>query len=307
MDQASALRRIRDFFKSKTSYDVMPVSSKLVMLDVTLSARAALLTMLQNGIISCAIWDSVKYKFVGLLTAADFIDAVHYQIVSNDWSSSQTLVLTDLAEIKTKINARPVATTSINPYKSVYDACKVLLDSSAHRVPLIDQDDKLGFDVVVSVLTQYRVLRFMALNCKETRALNTPIGELNLVTTDVRTAHMDNTVQDAIATFHETGVSTIPIVDDNGCLLNMYETYDVLTLLRSSSFQNDRHLTIGEALMRRPSDFEGLMTCAESDSLADIMEIVRRNRVLRLCVVDEKQTLKGIVTLSDILDYIING
>jgi hypothetical protein len=44
------------------------------------------------------------------------------------------------------------------------DAAKVLMQTHARRLPLLDKDTETGHEVIVSVLTQYRLLKFIALN-----------------------------------------------------------------------------------------------------------------------------------------------
>lgn len=48
--------------------------------------------------------------------------------------------------------------------RPLYEACRLLIRTHARRLPLIDYDDQTGKEVVLSVLTQYRVLKFMAVN-----------------------------------------------------------------------------------------------------------------------------------------------
>ena len=43
----------------------------------------------------------------------------------------------------------------------------------------------------------------------------------------------------------------------------------------------------------------------ENDRLSTIMDTIRKSRVHRMVVIDETNHLKGIVTLSDILHYIL--
>jgi 5'-AMP-activated protein kinase regulatory gamma subunit len=65
--------------------------------------------------------------------------------------------------------------------KPLFDACRLLIQTHARRLPLIDQDDQTGKEVVLSVLTQYRVLKFMAVNVSHSwsrqsrRRFHTPI------------------------------------------------------------------------------------------------------------------------------------
>lgn len=40
----------------------------------------------------------------------------------------------------------------------------MLIQTHARRLPLIDRDSATGHEVVVSVMTQYRMLKFIAIN-----------------------------------------------------------------------------------------------------------------------------------------------
>ena len=48
------------------------------------------------------------------------------------------------------------------------EACAALVRSHARRLPLVDRDDQTGKETIVSVLTQYRVLKFIAINVSRT-------------------------------------------------------------------------------------------------------------------------------------------
>nr|AIA84877.1 CAZy families CBM48 protein [uncultured bacterium] len=111
---------------------------------------------------------------------------------------------------------------------------------------------------------------------------------------------------DVIQLLSHGSVSSIPIVDENNKLINVYEAVDVLGLIKGGIY-NDLTLSVGEALMRRSDDFEGVYTCTLKDRLATIMDNIRRSRVHRLFVVDDEGRLVGVVSLSDILKYILFG
>lgn len=51
--------------------------------------------------------------------------------------------------------------------------------------------------------------------------------------------------------------------------------------------------------------FPGIFTCSEQDGLDTIMDTIRKSRVHRLMVVDDQQHLKGLLSVSDILEYIL--
>lgn len=306
--QQAALRAIRDFLKSKTSYDVLPVSFKLVVLDSTLSLKGSLLTLLQNGIVSAPVWNSGQSRFAGLLTASDFLNVTRYFINQPKILDELAQVtLEDLKDIEISVGSEPLETRSINPFTNLHEAAQETAKSKAHRLALVDLDPGCEREIVVSVLTQYRILRFVALNCKETNLLREVIKDLGIVTRDhLVVASMDTTLRELVTLFSERAISSVPIVDEQGKLMNMYETFDMLTLMKLNG-TSDLSMTVGEALMRRQPDFEGILTCAETDTVADIMETIRRSRLLRLFVVDENNFLKGVVSLCDILRYLLEG
>lgn len=51
-----------------------------------------------------------------------------------------------------------------HPSSTLYEASKVLIQTHARRLPLLDYDAETGQEVVISVLTQYRLLKFIAIN-----------------------------------------------------------------------------------------------------------------------------------------------
>lgn len=57
--------------------------------------------------------------------------------------------------------------------------------------------------------------------------------------------------------------------------------------------------------MRDIQEFPGIYTCSLNDGLDTIFDTIRKSRVHRLVVVDEYFKLKGVITLSDILQYIL--
>lgn len=80
-------------------------------------------------------------------------------------------------------------------------------------------------------------------------------------------------------------------------------------------------LSVGEALRKRPlvkrlssrvrtptdflQDYPGIYTCSMEDGLDTIFETIRKSRVHRLMIIDELQRLEGLLSLSDILEYIL--
>ncbi|KAA8892600.1 hypothetical protein FN846DRAFT_915152 [Sphaerosporella brunnea] len=305
-EQAEGLNAIREFLKIRTSYDVLPVSFRLIVLDTGLLVKKSLLILVQNGIVSAPLWNSKTSAFAGLLTSTDYINVIQYYWQNPDkLSQIDGFRLDSLREIEQAIGATQIETVSVNPMVPLFDACRRMLRSRARRIPLIDIDDETQQEMVVSVLTQFRILKFIAFNVRETRQLRKPLRELGIVTEgDVATAEMDTPVITVIHMLVQKDISSVPIVDSNGILLNIYESVDILTLIKGGSY-HDLSLSVGEALMRRPEDFAGVHTCSMNDSLEAIFDTIRRSRVHRLMVVEPDGKLTGVLTLSDILQYIL--
>lgn len=76
-----------------------------------------------------------------------------------------------VADIEKEIKVPPPSLLAIHPLRPLYDACHYLIKTHARRLPLIDKDSQTGAEVVISVLTQYRVLKFIATNVSPDRRL----------------------------------------------------------------------------------------------------------------------------------------
>lgn len=113
--------------------------------------------------------------------------------------------------------------------------------------------------------------------------------------------------------------------DFSGVVINVFEAVDIMALLQGvkSSKDYEEHLqqTVGEALLKRADvsilfrdsanslthdqEFPGIYTCSLNDRLENIFETIRKSRVHRFVVLDERSHLQGVVTLSDILEYLL--
>ncbi|KAK3047322.1 hypothetical protein LTS18_013175, partial [Coniosporium uncinatum] len=77
-EQVEGLRAIRAFLKVRTSYDVLPLSFRLIIFDTALLVKKSLNILIQNGIVSAPLWDSKTSTFAGLLTTSDYINVIQY-------------------------------------------------------------------------------------------------------------------------------------------------------------------------------------------------------------------------------------
>jgi CBS domain-containing protein len=294
----------------------------LIVFDTSLLVKKSLDILIHNGIVSAPLWDSKTSTFAGLLTTNDYINVIQYY-----WQNPDALAevdqfrLNSLRDIERGIGAPQIETVSIHPERPLYEACVKMFKSRARRIPLVDIDDETQRAMVVSVITQYRILKFIAVNVNETAKLRKPLKDMHVGTySNLATASMDTPVMDVIHMLVKKNISSVPILDNDGksrfssdrrhkltllgAVINVFEAVDVITLIKGGDYDG-LSLTVGEALLRRSDDFPGIYTCALNDRLDSIFETLRKSRVHRLVVIDEASRLKGLVTLSDILEYVL--
>lgn len=211
-----------------------------------------------------------------------------------------------MADVEKAIGVTPLETVSVHPGKPLYEACQRMLQTRARRIPLVDIDDETSRETVVSVITQYRILKFIAVNNeKNTMLLKKTVRELNLGTyTDLATASMDSSVLDVVQLMVQYNISAVPVLDRHGYVINVFEAVDVIPCIKGGAF-DELSGSVGDALCRRPDEFQGIYTCTEEDRLDSIFDTVRKSRVHRLIVVDDESKLRGIISLSDILKYVL--
>ncbi|KAJ0334526.1 hypothetical protein COL5a_000586 [Colletotrichum fioriniae] len=306
-DQIQGLRAIRDFLKVRTSYDVLPLSFRLIVLDNDLLIKKSLNILIQNAIVSAPLWDSHNSRFAGLLTATDFINVIQYYCqFPDEMHKLEQFRLSSLRDIEKAIGASPLETVSVNPMRPLYEACRRMLKTRARRIPLVDVDDETGREMVVSVITQYRILKFIAVNNEHnTVLLKKSLREIGLGTyKSLATAQMHDSVLSVVDLMVKQNISCVPIVDKYNRLLNVFEAVDIIPCIKGGVYE-ELQSSIGEALVKRPDDSPGIYTCSPEDRLDSIFDTVRKSRVHRLIVVDDDNRLAGVISLSDILKYVL--
>ncbi|KAG2159926.1 CBS-domain-containing protein [Suillus bovinus] len=334
----AALHAIRNLLKGRTSYDAFPVSFRLIVLDTKLNVKKALQCLLLNGVVSAPLWNSEKSKFAGMLTVLDIIHLIQYYYDTANYEAAaadvETFRLESIRDIEKSLGVATPPMLAEHPNSTLYKAARVLIQTHARRLPLLDYDTETGHEVIVSVLTQYRLLKFISINCtREIQQLHLSLRKLKIGTYvssnppppdpenpetqnpyyPIATATLDTPVFDVVHMFSERAISAVPIIDQDGVVVNLYETVDVITLVRLGAYQS-LDLTISEALNQRSPDFPGVVICTASDSLGTLLELIKKRRVHRLVVVEgdeeekkggKKGRLLGIITLSDVLRYVI--
>ena len=98
----------------------------------------------------------------------------------------------------------------------------------------------------------------------------------------------DHTLKDADDLMGAYRISGVPIVDDNNVLIGIITNRDL-------RFETDFTKKISESMTS-----ENLVTAPEGTDLAKAQEILSRNKIEKLPIVDKDNHLKGLITIKDI-------
>lgn len=82
------------------------------------------------------------------------------------------LVLNASLEIENKLGVAPPPLLRAHPSSTLFEAAKILIQTHARRLPFLDNDTETGHEVIISVLTQYRLLKFISINVRIMHALS---------------------------------------------------------------------------------------------------------------------------------------
>ncbi|KAK7821874.1 hypothetical protein U0070_004838 [Myodes glareolus] len=116
--------------------------------------------------------------------------------------------------------------------------------------------------------------------------------------------HPDTPIIKALNIFVERRISALPVVDESGKVVDIYSKFDVINLAAEKTY-NNLDITVTQALQHRSQYFEGVVKCNKLETLETIVDRIVRAEVHRLVVVNEADSIVGIISLSDILQALI--
>nr|XP_046259955.1 5'-AMP-activated protein kinase subunit gamma-3b [Scatophagus argus] len=293
-----------NFMKNHSCYDAIPTSSKLVIFDTTLQVKKAFFALVANGVRAAPLWDSKLKCFVGMLTITDFINILHR------YYKSPLVQIYELEEHKIEtwreiyLQYSTNRLISITPDCSLFDAIYSLLKNKIHRLPVIDP----ASGNVLHILTHKRILKFLHIfgsmipkpRFLQKRISDVAIGTFKQVATVQETA----SVYDALAIFVDRRVSALPVVNEHGKVVALYSRFDVINLAAQKNY-NNLSMTMREAITSRACCVEGVLKCYHYETLETVIDRIAKAEVHRLVLVDSDDVVRGIVSLSDLLQALV--
>ncbi|XP_024150069.1 5'-AMP-activated protein kinase subunit gamma-1 isoform X1 [Oryzias melastigma] len=298
-----------NFMKGHRCYDAIPVSCKLVIFDTTLKVKTAFFALVANGLRAAPLWDSKLQRFVGMLTITDFINILHcyyksplVQMYGLESHKIETWRGDSFQNVYLCYSSQCLV--SISPEASLFDAIYSLLRYKIHRLPVIDPES----GNVLHILTHKRILKFLHIFREKLPTpgfIRRPIQELGIGTfSNIATVQLTSTLYDALSIFVERRVSALPVVDGHGKVVALYSRFDVINLAAQKTY-NNLDMTMQEAVHRRTCYVEGVIKCYPHETLETILDRIVKAEVHRLVLVDSADMVKGIISLSDLLQAMV--
>ncbi|XP_075778935.1 5'-AMP-activated protein kinase subunit gamma-2 isoform X15 [Pelodiscus sinensis] len=292
------------FMKSNKCYDIVPTSSKLVVFDTTLQVKKAFFALVANGVRAAPLWESKKQSFVGMLTITDFINILHryYKSPMVQIYELEEHKIETWRELYLQETFKPLV--NISPDASLFDAVYSLIKNKIHRLPVIDPVSGNA----LYILTHKRILKFLQLFVSEMPKpafMKKNLDDLGIGTYDnIAFIHPDTPIIKALNIFVDRRISALPVVDESGKVVDIYSKFDVINLAAEKTY-NNLDITVTQALQHRSQYFEGVVKCSKLETLETIVDRIVKAEVHRLVVVNEADSIVGIISLSDILQALV--
>lgn len=333
-------RRIADFLSARTAYDLLPESGKVVALDISLPVKQAFHVLYEQGISVAPLWDFNKGEFVGMLSASDFITILrelgnYGAILSEEELETHTIAawkgqkmfIKRQSDQSTPSFQRPLV--YVSPYDSLKDVAQRILQNEVATVPVIYSSTQDGSSPeLLHLASLSEILKCICRHFRHAAGsmplLQQPICVLPIGTWIPEIGNGGRrplamlrpiaSLSSALSLLLEANVSAIPIVDDNGSLLDIYSRSDITALAKDRAYAQvqldkmniQQALQLGQDRSTAGGSHGGLQMCLRSDSLQKVMEFLANPGVRRLiCVEAGSKRVEGIISLSDIFKFLL--
>ncbi|KAI5398530.1 sucrose nonfermenting 4-like protein isoform X1 [Lathyrus oleraceus] len=328
------------FMSSNTVFDLIPMSGKVVALDIDLSMQQAFHALYEQGLSVAPVWDSSKCKFVGMLNAMDIIQILN-QLGSHGSTMTEEQLKTHTIAAWREIKFQQSGTDSSGrtyPWRfvdavadeSLKDIALKLLQNKVLVVPVLDSSSKDGsVPQLLHIASLTDILKCICRHFKNFSAslpvLQLPVGSIPLAKWVPKVGESNNqslamlkptdSLSAAVSILIQGEVSSIPIVDDNGSLIYIYTRSDITALAKNEVYaciSLDKYC-IYQQMFRDHRIPYGLSdqilypVCLRSDTLQLVVERLANSDVEELVVVEAggSKRVEGIISIRDVFRFLL--
>ncbi|KAK2974145.1 hypothetical protein RJ640_021436, partial [Escallonia rubra] len=315
------------------TYDLIPNSSEVTVFDVNVAVEEAFHVMHEQGLAVVPLLDEQSRQISGMLTASDFI------LLLVELHRSCTMLTNELLEMSTisawkegkhreavgtKLLLRRRPLIQAGPDESLQDVALRILQNKISTVPVLHFTQDGSYPQLLHLACLAGILRHI---CRHFRhrleylpLLQQPVGSLPLGTwkrevgnasgSRLLTLSPSDLLSSALKLLMEAQISSIPIVDDKGALLNVFSRSDITSLAKGKVYTRIQleQTIISQALeLVDGAAHNRYQTCKRSDSLYRVMELLSYPLGRRIIVTAaDSLHVEGIITLRDVFSFLLS-
>ncbi|KAI5015466.1 hypothetical protein ZWY2020_056856 [Hordeum vulgare] len=284
--------RVSEILLHNTIYDVVPVSSKIAILDARLPVKQAFNIMHDEGLALVPLWDDGQGTITGMLTASDFVLILrklqmNIRVLGHEELEMHSVSAWKEAKLQ-YYGGADVAGMQRRPL--VHDVALTIIQNEISSVPIFKSSTDISGIPLLNLATLPGILKFLCSKLQEqpegypilrNQISSIPIGTWSqhtgrASTRQLRTSRLSAPLITCLDFLLEDRISSIPIVDDNGSLLDVYSLSDIMALAKNDVYTCIKleQLTVENALElqyqvngRRPCH-----TCLSTSTLLEVLD-----------------------------------
>ncbi|CAL5032358.1 unnamed protein product [Urochloa decumbens] len=317
-----------------TIYDVVPLSSKLAILDAQLPVKQAFKIMHDEGLALVPLWDENQGTVTGMLTASDFVLMLrklqrNIRALGNEELEMHPISAWKEAKLQfyggpdgAVMQRRPLI--HVKDSDNLVDVALTIIRNEISSVPIFKSlPDSSGMPLL-NLATLQGILKFLCSKLQEqaegysllqNQLLNIPIGTWSPHTgrasnRQLRTLRLTSPLNSCLDLLLQDRVSSIPIVDDNGSLRDVYSLSDIMALAKNDVYAR---IELEQVTVQNALDVQYQLqgrrqchTCLQTSTLLEVLEELSIPGVRRVVVIEQStRFVEGIISLRDIFTFLL--
>lgn len=313
--------RLFKHLSSYKAFELIPDSGKVFALDANMSVEESFLVMHEEGLAVAPLWDAANLQISGMLTASDFIMILmelqrNRAMATNN--AHQLSTISAWKEGKLQLQRRPLI--QVDPDESLITVVVRILQNHVSAIPVLYVAQGSSCPQLLHVACLGGLLQHIRRHFEHRTTylplLQQSVGGLPVGTwireiggtRELKTCPPNYLLSDAYRLLIDEHISSVPVVDDKGDLINVFSRSDVISLAKGNAYvrvQLDQ-TTISQALQLVDTEAHGRYgICTRSDSLFRVIGLLSDLGLRRVVVVEAgTRYVLGLITLRDIFNLI---
>ncbi|CAI5456161.1 unnamed protein product [Caenorhabditis angaria] len=304
-------------------YEAMARNNKLIVFTNDISVRKAFNGLVYNCMRTGLVANAKTLEITGVLSVTDFImilmmlwkfrenlDDLKGTPLSHEDFRRMDIAYMPISKwkecLESKGQLRPFIKIGLK--ESLYRAVELLNKHRIHRLPVMDEES----GDCAYILTHRRILHYIWKHCAllpkpaflNERTMDLGIGSWQ----NLLFANEDTPLIDVLDMLIDNRISGMPIVEKGtNRVVEVYTRFDAAAAAFSDNI--DLSVSVTQAIQEKDKHQgirrDGVVTAHFNITLWNLIQIFIDKNVHRIFLVDEFLVLKGIISLSDITEFLI--